>query len=125
VHIALFHNPGFAIGVAMAFVYYMLSAFYLTFSVYLQGGLYLAPLDAGLRTLPFGVGYFLASFAAAAIMQRLGPRALTLGFAVQVAGFSAVALTVAGLTADYLAAGLVVAGIGFGIVMPSVIKAVI
>jgi len=38
------------------------------------------PLDAGLRTLPFGIGYFLASFASATIMQRLGPRALTLGF---------------------------------------------
>lgn len=125
VDIGLFRQRGFAIGVAMALLYYMLSSFYLTFSVYLQAGLHLAPLDAGLRTLPFGVGYFLASFAAAGIMQRLGPRALTLGFAIQVIGFGVVTLAVAGSRAGYIDAGLVVAGIGFGIVMPSVIKAVI
>lgn len=125
VDISLFRESGFAIGVAMALVYYMLSSFYLTFSVYLQGGLHLTPLDAGLRTLPFGIGYFLASFAAAAIMQRLGSRALTLGFAVQILGFGIVALSVAGFWVDYLAPGLVIAGVGFGIVMPSVIKAVI
>jgi len=109
----------------MALIFYTLSSFYLTFSVYLQGGLHLTPLDAGLRTLPFGVGYFAASFAAAGIMQRLGPRALTLGFAVQVLGFGSVALAVMGPLAGYLGAALVVAGVGFGIVMPSVIKAVI
>jgi EmrB/QacA subfamily drug resistance transporter len=125
VDISLFRESGFAFGVAMALLYYMLSAFYLTFSVYLQGGLHLTPFDAGLRTLPFGIGYFLASFASASIMQRLGPRALTLGFVIQVLGFGAVALTVAGVLTGYLEPGLVVAGVGFGIVMPSVIKVVI
>ena len=125
VEISLFRHGGFAIGVAMAFVFYTLSSFYLTFSVYLQGGLHLTPLDAGLHTLPFGIGYFAASFAAAGIMQRLGPRALTLGFIVQVLGFGAVILAVMGPLAGYLASGLVVAGVGFGIMMPSVIKAVI
>jgi EmrB/QacA subfamily drug resistance transporter len=125
VDISLFRQAGFAIGVAMALVFYTLSSFYLTFSVYLQGGLHLTPLDAGLHTLPFGIGYFAASFAAAGIMQRLGPRALTLGFIVQVLGFGAVILAVMGPLEGYLGTGLVVAGIGFGIVMPSVIKAVI
>ena len=123
VDISLFRQPGFSIGVAMALVFYMLSSFYLTFSVYLQGGLHLTPLDAGLRTLPFGIGYFAASFAAARVMQRLGPRALTLGFIVQVLGFGAVILAIMGPLDGYLATGLVVAGAGFGIVMPSVIKA--
>jgi EmrB/QacA subfamily drug resistance transporter len=125
VDIRLFKQSGFAIGVAMALLYYMLSAFYLTFSVYLQRGVQLTPLDAGLQTLPFGIGYFVASFAAASIMQRLGPRALTLGFVVQVLGFGTVALTVVGYLTGFLEIGLGVAGIGFGIVMPSVIKAVI
>lgn len=125
VDLSLFRQSGFAIGVGMALVYYMLSAFYLTFSVYLQGGLHLTPLDAGLRTLPFGIGYFLASFASTSLMQRLGPRALTLGFAVQVVGFGMVILAVAGTLPRSLEFSLVVAGVGFGIVMPSVIKAVI
>lgn len=125
VDMSLFRESGFAIGVVMALLYYMLSAFYLTFSVYLQGGLHLTPLAAGLQTLPFGIGYFLASFASSRIMRSLGPRALTLGFIIQVVGFGAVALTVLGVFGGTLELSLFVAGIGFGIVMPSVIKAVI
>jgi EmrB/QacA subfamily drug resistance transporter len=125
VDLSLFRQRGFAIGVVMALLFYMLSAFYLTFSIYLQAGLHLAPLAAGLQTLPFGIGYFLASFAAARLMRLVGPRALTLGFLIQVLGFGAVALTVASRSSANLALELVVAGIGFGIVMPSVIKAVI
>jgi len=127
VEFSLFGAPGFATGVAMALVYYMLSAFYLTFSVYLQSGAGLSPLSAGLRTLPFGIGYFAASFAAPGLMRRLGPRALTLGFAVQVVGFGAAAFAVGegrGLSV-LLECALMIAGIGFGIVMPSVIGAVI
>jgi predicted MFS family arabinose efflux permease len=125
VDLSLFRESGFAVGVAMALIYYMLSAFYMTFSVYLQSGLRLTPLDAGLRTLPFGIGYFAASFASTRIMQSLGPRALTLGFFVQVLGFGVVVLAVTGALPRCLGIGLVVAGVGFGIVMPSVIKAVI
>lgn len=125
VDVALFKQDGFAIGIVMALLFYMTSAFYLTFSIYLQSGIGLAPVDAGLRILPFGVGYFLASFTAASIMQRLGPQALTLGFLVQVVGFGALALAAAGTRPWLLELGLLVAGMGFGVVMPSVIKAVI
>lgn len=125
VDLSLFRRRGFAIGIAMALLYYMLSSFYLTFSVYLQGGLHLTALDAGLRTLPFGIGYFVASFASAGIMLRLGPRALTLGFAIQVVGFGLVIFAIAGELPRYVELGLFTAGLGYGIVMPSVIKAVI
>lgn len=125
VDLSLFREPGFATGVVMALLYYMLSAFYLTFSIYLQSGLGVTPLDAGIRTLPFGLGYFAASFAAAGIMRRLGPRALTLGFAIQVLGFGALVPAILGAWPDAVGTALVVAGLGYGIVMPSVIKAVI
>lgn len=125
VEFALFREPGFAVGVAMAFALYMLSSFYLTFSVYLQGGLHLSPLEAGLETLPFAVAYFLASLVSAQVVLRLGKFALTIGFALQVVGFSVVLLVVAGAWANGLYAGLATAGLGFGTVMPSVIKTVI
>jgi EmrB/QacA subfamily drug resistance transporter len=125
VHMSLFRHSRFSIGIAMALVFYMLSAFYLTYSLYLQGGLHLTPLDAGLHTLPFGVGYFGASFAAAGLMRRLGPLALTLGFTIQVLGFGSMALKVMSGSMELMEISLVVAGIGFGIVMPSVIKAII
>jgi EmrB/QacA subfamily drug resistance transporter len=125
VQLALFRNAGFVIGILMALALYLLASFYLTFSVYLQAGLHMTPLDAGLATLPYAAGYFVASLTSAAIMRRLGPRTLTLGFALQVVGFGAVALSVAGIIAVSLRSGLVCAGLGFGIVMPTVIGAVI
>jgi hypothetical protein len=43
----LLRNRDFAIGLAMALVFYMRSSFYLTFAVYLQNGLHMSPLAAG------------------------------------------------------------------------------
>jgi EmrB/QacA subfamily drug resistance transporter len=125
VDLAIFREPGFATGVAMALVFYMLSSFYLTFSIYLQSGLHLTPLAAGLRTLPFAVGYFGASLISARIVDRLGVRALTLGYLIQVIGFGAVILSVLEGMPESMETALCVAGIGYGVVMPSVIKAVI
>lgn len=124
VEFSLFRVKGFAVGLVMALVFYMLSSFYLTFSVYLQGGLQLTPLDAGLKTLPFATGFFVASLASGHVMRRLGTLALTLGFALQVCGFGAVMLAV-NKGFPNVQIGLAVGGLGFGIVMPSVIKAVI
>jgi predicted MFS family arabinose efflux permease len=125
VDLSLFRERGFGIGVAMAFVYYMMGSFYLAASLYLQGGMRLTAVDAGMRMLPVGIGYFLASFAAARILHRLGPRALTLGFAIQMLGLVAAIMAVSGILAGGFGMGLLIAGIGFGISMPSIIKAVI
>jgi EmrB/QacA subfamily drug resistance transporter len=125
VTLALFRNKIFVSGLAMAFAFYMLSSFYLTFAVYLQSGLHRTPLEGGLAMLPFAFGFFFSSLASSQIMQRLGVRALTLGFVIQVLGFGSVMLAVSEFLPGSLEIGLVVAGIGFGIVMPSVIKAVI
>ena len=76
----------------MALAFYMLSSFYLTFAVYLQSGLHETPLAAGLATLPFATGFFVASLVSSYVMQFLGVRALTLGFALQVLGFGVVML---------------------------------
>lgn len=125
VTLSLFRNSGFAASLVMAVAFYMLSSFYLTFAVYLQSGLLRSPLEAGIATLPFAIGYFISSLVSSPIMQRLGVRALTLGFALQVVGFGMVMLAVSEVLSSGLELGLVVAGVGFGIVMPSVIKAVL
>ncbi|WGS17768.1 MULTISPECIES: MFS transporter [unclassified Bradyrhizobium] len=121
----LLRNSDFVIGLVMALAFYMLSSFYLTFAVYLQNGLHESPLTAGLATLPFAVGFFMASLVSSYVMQWLGVRTLTLGFALQVVGFGVVMLSVGGVLSQSLAIGLVCGGLGFGTVMPSVIKAVI
>jgi len=125
VTLSLFRNSTFAVGLVMALAFYMLSSFYLTFAVYQQNGLDRSPIEAGLAVLPFAIGFFVSSLVSASVMQRLRTRALTLGFVLQVVGFGMVMLAVSGPVPDFLGAGLVVAGVGFGTVMPSVIKAVI
>jgi EmrB/QacA subfamily drug resistance transporter len=121
----LLRNGAFAIGLVMALAFYMLSSFYLTFAVYLQNGLHETPLAAGIATLPFAAGFFVASLASSFVMQGLGVRALTLGFGVQVLGFGVVMLAVGNVLPQGLTIGLICGGLGFGTVMPSVIKAVI
>jgi EmrB/QacA subfamily drug resistance transporter len=121
----LLRNGAFVIGLIMALAFYMLSSFYLTFAVYLQSGLHESPLAAGLAMLPFATGFFVASLISPYVMQRLGVRTLTLGFALQVLGFGVVILWVGKILPQNLEIGLVCGGLGFGTVMPSVIKAVI
>lgn len=121
----LLRNSVFVIGLVMALAFYMLSSFYLTFAVYLQSGLGMSPLSAGLATLPFAVGFFASSLASSYVMTKLGVRTLTLGFVLQVLGFGAVMLSVSKVIPLNLEIGLIVGGLGFGLVMPSVIKAVI
>jgi EmrB/QacA subfamily drug resistance transporter len=121
----LLRNSAFVIGLVMALAFYMLSSFYLTFAVYLQSGLHETPLAAGLATLPFATGFFVSSLVSSYVMQWLGVRALTLGFALQVLGFGVVMLSVSKILPPSLEIGLICSGLGFGTVMPSVIKAVI
>ncbi len=125
VALPLLRNTSFVIGLIMAVAFYMLSSFYLTFAVYLQSGLHETPLAAGLATLPFATGFFVASLVSSYTMQLLGVRTLTLGFALQVIGFSVVMLSVSNLLPQRFELGLGCAGLGFGNVMPAVIKAVI
>jgi hypothetical protein len=108
----------------MGLVFYMLSAFYLTFSLYLQAGLHNTPLQAGIAMLPFAVSFFFSSAASALDTRRLKSYVLPAGFAMQVTGFGIVALC-ARYQLRGIEEGLACAGIGFGIVMPRIIKTVI
>lgn len=125
VELSLFRDRRFATGIAMALAFYMQNAFFLTFSVFLQSGLGMTPMEAGAATLPYVSGSFVASMASSYLMRRLGSYALTLGFALQAFGFFIVAFAVESVLPGSLDIGLVTAGMGFGIIMPSVIKAVV
>jgi EmrB/QacA subfamily drug resistance transporter len=124
VELALFRNRRFSIGILMGVVLYMLSAFYLTFSLYLQAGLHNTPLQAGIAMLPFAVSFFFSSVVSALATRRLKAHGLPVGFALQVIGFGIVALC-ARYQLRGIDEGLACAGIGFGVVMQRVIKAVI
>jgi len=124
VEFALFRSRRFSLGILMGLVFYMLSAFYLTFSLYLQAGLHNTPLQAGLAMLPFAVSFFFSSVVSSPTTRRLKAYALPAGFALQVIGFGILAVC-ARYQLRAIDEGLACAGIGYGIVMPGIIKAVI
>jgi hypothetical protein len=59
VDLQLFRNRAFATGLAIAFLFYCDSVFFLTFGIYLQTGLRWTPLISGLAILPFASGLVL------------------------------------------------------------------
>jgi EmrB/QacA subfamily drug resistance transporter len=123
---SLFRNRVFSIGLVLAFCFYCDSAFFLTYGIYLQSGLAWSPLSAGLAVLPFGVGSILGPLVSPAMVRRLGHRVLTVGFAALAVGFAiscVASMRIAPDTLFYL--GLALAGMGHGIVLPSVVRIVI
>ncbi len=57
VDLQLFRNPAFSFGLAVAFLFYCNSAFFLTYGIYLQTGLHWTPLEAGMAIMPFAIGF--------------------------------------------------------------------
>ena len=124
--VRLFRNPVVALELVLAFLFYTLSAFFLSYGIYLQGCLNWSPLASGLAILPLSS----ASCRLPLLMPRLvgrfgGYRVLTLGFAMLAAGVA----TAAAL------AGAATPGIGFtwgsrrsgsaGPALPSVVRIVL
>lgn len=125
--IVLFRNPVFSIGLVLAFCFYCDSVFFLTYGIYLQGGLHWSALISGVAILPFGVGAVLGPLLSPALVHRIGSHVLTAGFMLLAVGFglSGLALMDAlspGVTFYF---GLMLAGMGHGTVLPSVVRIVV
>ena len=70
VHPRLFRAPGFTLGLGTTMLFYTMSAFFLTFSIYLQAGLHYTAFQAGMGILPFGFGFFLGPLATPAAIRK-------------------------------------------------------
>ncbi|WP_322056105.1 MFS transporter [Paraburkholderia sp. J63] len=125
--VRLLHNPVVALGLALAFLFYLLSAFFLTYGIYLQSGLHWSPLASGFAILPFGIGFLSSPLIMPRLVFRLGGyRVLTLGFALITLGLgTAAALANAAAPGAGFYVGLAVMGIGQGLVLPSVVRIVL
>ncbi|MGU7773076.1 MFS transporter [Burkholderia sp. MR1-5-21] len=125
--VRLFRNPVVALGLALGFLFYSMSAFFLTYGIYLQGCLRWSPLASGFAILPFGLGFLSSPLLMPRLVGRFGAyRVLTLGFAMLTAGLAAAA-TLADASAPgpgfYL--GLAAMGIGQELVLPSIVRIVL
>jgi EmrB/QacA subfamily drug resistance transporter len=125
--VRLFRNPVVALGLALAFLFYTMSAFFLTYGIYLQGGLHWSPLASGLAILPFGLGFLSSPLLMPRLVHRFGGyRVLTLGYALLAVGLAAAAaLAGAGAPGAGFYVGLAAIGMGQGLVLPSVVRIVL
>ena len=86
--------PSFRRGVLVGTLFFFTTAFYMLFAIYEQEGYGTDPLFTGLAILPYGIGLFVGPLVTAPL-TRLRPWLLTIGMAIQVTGYGAVAATIA------------------------------
>jgi Na+/melibiose symporter-like transporter len=124
VDLDLFRNPAFTAALALAFLFYCDSVFFLTYGIYLQTGLGWSPIVSGIAIMPFAIGLLVGPLSSPALANRIHGHVLTVGFGLMALGFSTVALAARLSTVPTAPfyAGLVAAGIGHGIVLPSIVR---
>jgi EmrB/QacA subfamily drug resistance transporter len=124
----LFAARGFSAGNAVTFLLNASTTGAVFFMAqFLQVGLGLDPLEAGLRLLPWGAAPLLIAPRAGRLADQIGDRPLILsGLALQGAGLAWIAV-IAGPSVSYaaLVAPLFISGAGLGLAIPAVTKAVV
>jgi EmrB/QacA subfamily drug resistance transporter len=122
VELTMFGQRGFAVGMAIALVFFLgVASFGLVLTLFLQQGLGFTPLHAGATFIPFSLGVFAASGAAARLEPRFGRGVTMAGALIIAAGMAALIGIVhhfgAAVSTWDLAPGLVAAGLGLGTVL--------
>ncbi len=130
VDLALFADRAFVSGLAVnvAFMAFF-GSFMLGLTLFLQSGLGLDPLQAGLTFGPLGVVFALASVFGRQLAERWGVGVIWRGVAISTLGLVAMAVELrvlgAGVGAVGLLPSMMVIGLGNGLVLPSLIGAVL
>jgi hypothetical protein len=118
VSVELAPRPGLVSGLVGVLFFYVVSAFFLTFSVYLQSALGVDALDAGLAFLPCGIGFLVGPLVTPIATRAFGRFVPALGMLLEVAGCIGVAAAVADAPTGCLPARLplivAIGLIGFG-----------
>jgi MFS family permease len=129
VDLALLSDAAFMRGLCAAFFFFFVNlSFYLVMTMFMQKGLHIPPLHAGLVFVPLALAFVIASRHSGARARHRGTLVLIEGCAVQIAGLVVLALTVALVetpTAILLALALAIFGYGQGLVMAPLSSAVL
>lgn len=130
ISVELIRRPGLMSGLTGVLFFYVVSAFFLTFSVYLQAALGMSPLETGLVFLPFGVGAFVGPLTTPLAIRLFGDRVPAIGMTLEVAGCILLATLVAvapgQMPAQFPLIGAVaLLGFGQGWALPTLVRSVI
>ncbi len=116
--LGLMSIPSFRRGVLVGTLFFFTTTFYVLFAIYEQEGYGTDPLFTGLAILPYGIGLFVGPLVTAPL-ARLRPWLLTIGMAIQVAGYAGVAAVIAAGDDGWpVVLTVLVAGFGQGIAYP-------
>lgn len=129
IDLTLLADAAFLRGLGAAFFFFVANlSFYLVMTLFMQRGLKIAPLAAGLAFVPLALAFVVASRHSAARAKHRGTKVLVEGCALQIAGLAALAL-VAGCseapTPVALALIMIIFGYGQGLVMAPLSGAVL
>ncbi|WP_433412290.1 MFS transporter [Microtetraspora malaysiensis] len=127
IDLTLFRERAFTAGLLTQLAFTMgMAAYFLIFALYVQGGVGLDALQAGLLFAPIGAGYLAASLLAPRFVARLGRQAIALGGLVRAAGLAVLLVMVAAEAAvGCLVPALVVDGFGMGLALAPIMSTVL
>ena len=129
VDLSLLSDAAFLRGLGAALFFFVANlSFYLVMTLFMQNGLKIAPLAAGLVFIPLALAFVVASRHSGARAQRRGSRVLVEGCVLQLAGLAALAMLTLMIESPSplsLALVLIVFGYGQGLVMAPLSGAVL
>jgi EmrB/QacA subfamily drug resistance transporter len=129
IDLSLLSDAAFMRGLAAVFFFFFANlSFYLVMTIFMQRGLHIPPLQAGLVFVPLALTFVMASRHAGARTRHRGTRVLIEGCGVQIAGLAAlVALVESTAVPSAMAFALVLTifGYGQGLVMAPLSSAVL
>jgi EmrB/QacA subfamily drug resistance transporter len=129
IDLSLLADRAFMRGLAAVFFFFFANlSFYLVMTIYLQKGLHIPPLQAGLVFLPLALTFVVASRHSGMRAKHRGTLVLIEGCAVQIAGLAALVTAIewiAAPSAIMLALVLAIFGYGQGLVMAPLSSAVL
>jgi MFS family permease len=129
IDLALLTDKAFMRGLAAVFFFFFANlSFYLVMTMYMQKGLQIPPLQAGLVFLPLALTFVIASRHSGARAKHRGTLVLIEGCAVQIAGLAALMMAIEWIdmpSAMVLALVLTIFGYGQGLVMAALSSAVL
>ena len=129
IDLALLSDKAFMRGLAAVFFFFFANlSFYLVMTMYMQKGLQIPPLQAGLVFLPLALTFVIASRHSGMRAKHRGTLVLIEGCAVQIAGLAALVMAIEWIdtpSAMVLAPVLTIFGYGQGLVMAPLSSAVL
>ncbi|NMO57859.1 MFS transporter [Actinoplanes sp. TBRC 11911] len=128
--VRLFHNRAFSNGLIVNSAFMSaFASFSFVLTLFMQDGLGQSPLSAGLTFAPLGVVFAITAIGSRKLAMRLGLRVIVLGGVVAAVGLAVLLGELHWLDGDINAGWLVlpmaVVGLGYGLIIPSLIGAVL